>query len=108
MHISSIITAGGARLSYISEDLAAWHWTLIPAASAMLERNISCLPVVKDGRLCGVLTTTDLIMTLQCCLQTLHQVLGQLAPQQDEPEGRESLAAGRAPTISELCRAGSR
>ena len=42
---------------------------LNPAITFLLNENISCLPVVDDGRLCGVLTTTDLVLTLQC---TLH------------------------------------
>lgn len=48
--------------------------TLIgPAVTLMLERRISCLPVV-DGRLMGVLTTSDLIMALQCTLQLLGKI----------------------------------
>jgi len=51
---------------------------LNPAITFLLNENISCLPVVDDGRLCGVLTTTDLVLTLQCTLQLwlrLTQVL---------------------------------
>lgn len=48
------------------------------AITYLLHENISCLPVVELGRLCGVLTTTDLVLTLQCTLQLwlrLAQVL---------------------------------
>jgi diguanylate cyclase (GGDEF)-like protein len=48
------------------------------AITYLLQKNISCLPVVDGGRLCGVLTTTDLVLTLQCTLQLwlrLAQVL---------------------------------
>lgn len=43
-----------------------------PAVTGMMNRSISCLPVQDEGRLCGVLTTTDLMMALQCCLQVLQ------------------------------------
>lgn len=39
------------------------------AISSIINENISCLPVVDEGRLCGVLTTTDLVLTLQSTLQ---------------------------------------
>lgn len=45
-----------------------------PAATLMIYRRISALPVVKEGRLCGLLTTTDLTLTLQCALRVLQTV----------------------------------
>ncbi len=42
---------------------------LSPAITYLINENVSCLPVVADGRLCGLLTTTDLVLTLQCMLQ---------------------------------------
>ena len=51
---------------------------LSPAITYLINENISCLPVVQSGRLCGVLTTTDLVLTLQCMFQLwlrLAQVL---------------------------------
>ena len=50
------------------------------AITFLINENISCLPVVDHGRLCGILTTTDLVLTLQCTLQLwmrLAQVLQQ-------------------------------
>ncbi len=44
------------------------------AISMMLDRHISCLPVVEEGRAVGILTTTDLTMMLQCALQLLDQL----------------------------------
>ena len=44
--------------------------TLIsPATTHLIHLGISSLPVVEEGRLCGILTTTDLILALQCVLQ---------------------------------------
>jgi diguanylate cyclase (GGDEF)-like protein len=50
------------------------------AITFLRKENISCLPVVDHGRLCGILTTSDLVLTLQCTLQLcmrLAQVLQQ-------------------------------
>ena len=38
--------------------------TLRKAASVMLGRSIGCLPVVDDGRLVGIVTTSDLLSAL--------------------------------------------
>jgi CBS domain-containing protein len=43
-------------------------WTVQRALSLMLERRIGCLPVVRDGRLVGLLSETD-------CLQLLRRLL---------------------------------
>jgi CBS domain-containing protein len=40
-----------------------------PAITYLVNEGISCLPVVEDGRLCGILTVIDLILALQCMLQ---------------------------------------
>jgi acetoin utilization protein AcuB len=47
---------------------------LSPAVTLMMRKRISCLPVVDEGTLCGLFTTTDLIMTLQCAFQLLEKV----------------------------------
>ncbi len=39
------------------------------AIAVMVNKSISCLPVVDQGKVCGVLTTTDLMLSLQCTLQ---------------------------------------
>lgn len=43
-----------------------------PAITLMLHRNISCLPVVDQGQLRGVLTTTDVMLSCQCMLHVLE------------------------------------
>ncbi len=40
--------------------------------SSMIDHGISCLPVVGEGRLLGILTNTDLHVLLQMLLQTLR------------------------------------
>lgn len=40
--------------------------------TAMIDHGISCLPVVDEGRLLGILTNTDLHVLLQMLLQTLR------------------------------------
>jgi len=44
------------------------------AISMMLDRAISSLPVVEDGRVVGIVTTSDMLMTLQCCVQLLQRL----------------------------------
>ncbi len=43
--------------------------TISSAVSLLIERRIACLPVVEKDVVCGVITTTDLLLTLQCALQ---------------------------------------
>jgi CBS domain-containing protein/Flp pilus assembly pilin Flp len=40
----------------------------------MLAGRFSCVPVVDQGRLCGVLTTTDLLLAFQCISHLIQQV----------------------------------
>ena len=47
---------------------------LNPAITLLIQRKISCLPVVDEGRPIGVLTTTDVMMTLQCMLHEMHKL----------------------------------
>lgn len=44
------------------------------AVSAMINNGISCLPVLRDGELCGILTTTDALLAFQCTVQLLEKV----------------------------------
>jgi acetoin utilization protein AcuB len=45
--------------------------SLVQAVSLIVENGINCLPVVENGRAIGILTTTDLYLTLE---QLLRQV----------------------------------
>ncbi|MDA7950209.1 MAG: CBS domain-containing protein [Pirellulaceae bacterium] len=45
------------------------------AVTLLLQKSVSALPVVNKGRLCGIITSTDLMLILQCVtllLQRLH------------------------------------
>jgi len=50
------------------------------AARAMLDRRINCLPVIgADGRVCGILTSTDLLKayaSVQIVLEKFHLGIG--------------------------------
>jgi CBS domain-containing protein len=43
------------------------------AISMLLHRRISCLPVVENGQVRGILTVTDVLMTLQCLMKLLER-----------------------------------
>jgi len=49
-----------------------------PAITLMINRGISCLLIVDGAKLVGMLTTTDLVMTLQCALQMMDKNEGKL------------------------------
>ena len=42
---------------------------LAAALSHMIDEGLSCLPVINGDTVCGVLTLTDVLLTLQCMLQ---------------------------------------
>ncbi len=71
------------------------------AITLMLSRSISCLPVMEHDELCGVLTTTDVMLSSQCLLQVVERSACGLclkkAPKQTTtisgPEQRERPAA---------------
>ncbi len=48
------------------------------AVTLMLSKAISCLPVVQNGRLCGIITTSDLLAALQSSLDLLERFAHEL------------------------------
>ena len=44
------------------------------AVTMMQDRHLSCLPVLENGRICGVLTNDELVIALQCTLQMLQEI----------------------------------
>jgi len=60
------------------------------AVSLMLEQDISCLPVVNEGRVCGVFTKTDVMIGFQALVQAIELVFA--SPAGDE--GPDALSDG--------------
>ena len=48
-----------------------------PAITTLITKHISSLPVVSGGKLIGVLTRSDLMLSLQCILQVLQKASAQ-------------------------------
>jgi CBS domain-containing protein/Flp pilus assembly pilin Flp len=89
-------SAGTAAELMTRDPITVEPDTLVsPAVTLLIQRRISCLPVVdSDGVLRGVLTTTDLMMTLQCAMQILQRIAKEVKSPLREPE---------ATTISSVC-----
>lgn len=47
---------------------------IVPTVTLLLNHRISCVPVVQGEKLCGLVTTTDLLMALQGALQALQKM----------------------------------
>lgn len=54
------------------------------ALTMLIQRRVSCLPVIDDGRLVGLLSTSDLLVSFQCLLTILGDMSNQLATRQGE------------------------
>lgn len=84
-------SSGGAAAQYMTRSprTVTPDTALSPAITYLINEGVSCLPVVANGRLCGIVTTTDLILALQCTLQLWLRVAqlldadGQLASMVD-------------------------
>lgn len=68
--------------------------------SLMLKEQISSVPIVQEGRIQGLMTTTDLIMAMQCALQLWRQMTDEHGtpthelhpePKETEPAVQEEL-----------------
>ncbi len=57
---------------------------IIPAVTVILQRRISCLPVLQDAKLCGILTATDILIAFQALIQSLDQFDTMAAPTGEE------------------------
>jgi CBS domain-containing protein/Flp pilus assembly pilin Flp len=73
---------GKQAVHLMTTDLMAVeaHAQVNPAITLLINKKISCLPVVKDGVPVGVLTSTDLMMALQCSMQLLQKVASENHP----------------------------
>jgi len=60
------------------------------AVSLMLEQDISCLPVVHEGRVCGVFTKTDVMIGFQALVQALELLFASPAGEEGTDELSDS------------------
>ncbi len=73
-----------------------------PAITQMIAQSISCLPVVsRTGAVRGILTTTDLMLSLQCTLQVFESMASGLGIPAEGPEPKEEIYAASNP--AEAC-----
>ena len=79
------ILAGIAAAEIMSSDLVTIRpeTRLLDAATEMLAHGISCLPVLADDKIVGILTSTDLSAVLEVVLQTSDTA--QAEPSADSP-----------------------
>jgi CBS domain-containing protein len=80
---------------------------IVPAITQLMNKRISCLPVTSDGELVGVLTTTDLMMALQCTLQVLGKLSAELLGPSDlshvMPKGGKGPEPVGHPSVDNDC-----
>ena len=72
------IGATAAELMTRDPAVVAPDVAITAAVSVMLKRRISSLPVVEHDRVVGIVTMTDVAMTLQCALQSLDKLSSEL------------------------------
>lgn len=68
-----------------------------PAVTLLLRKRISCLPVTENERLCGVLTTTDLMMALQCTFRVLTKLVAEVST--PATRGANAPSVGNVPFL---------
>lgn len=61
-HLLSVVNVGGV-MTFAPETVSP-QTSLREAVGVMLQRKISCLPVVQSGQVVGIFTTRDVISTL--------------------------------------------
>ena len=94
----------GKRGIKVSEVMTSNPYTvepdssIIPAITLMINRQISCLAVIEEGSLCGMLTSTDMMVALQCTIQTLQKVATEVEPEKASEDWRDS----EAPEVNQL------
>lgn len=76
--------------------------TLGAAISLLIEQGVSFLPVVDQEKLCGVLTPTDLVLTLHCSLQLWFRVAQTREDSSQRAEALETTSRSMAQTADQL------
>lgn len=83
-----ILSKNGRQVQDVMTDrprLAMPDMEIHIALSVLLENRISCLPVVENCRLVGVISTSDLLMVLQCLLLELS-IIGRRDRAEKQPD----------------------
>jgi CBS domain-containing protein len=88
LHKSAAHTAG--ELMTANPITVSSDTPLIPAITTLITKHISSLPVVDAGQLVGVLTRTDLMLSLQCILQALQRAGAHPTVSADSPPAEQS------------------
>lgn len=70
------------------------------AITLLLQKGISCIPIVENGKLCGILTTTDVLIGFQALLQAWELVFQPL-PEDEGDENNSYYPPGGTPVESE-------
>lgn len=76
--------------------------TLGGAISTLIDKGVSFLPVVDQGILRGVLTPTDLVLTLHCSLQLWYRVAQTMETSSKRAEILEETSQSMADTANQL------
>jgi CBS domain-containing protein len=69
------------------------HALVNPAITLLVNKKISCLPVVSEGIPIGVLTSTDMMMALQCTMQLLQRVAGEVSHGKPVERGATTISS---------------
>ena len=113
-HVLGVIKAADHRANpelsaeesmMLPQASVAPNTTLGAAISLLFEQGASFLPVVDQERLCGVLTPTDLVLTLHCSLQLWFRVAQTMQTNAGQAEELESANQSIAESTRQLgCR----
>lgn len=71
--------------------------TVSEAIGLMLSNRVSCIPVVRDGSLCGILTASDIAMGFQCTLRVLDQIARAITDPASSAEVATAVSVAQKP-----------
>ena len=92
-----VLLSGISAAEIMSSDLISVRpdMPLVEALTDMLGHGISCLPVLADDKLVGILTSTDMNTVLEVLLQTAQAAVADHADGQSPAERMAVLVAER-------------
>jgi CBS domain-containing protein/GGDEF domain-containing protein len=76
--------------------------TLGAAISHLMDQDVPFLPVVDQESLCGIMTPTDLVLTLHCSLQLWFRVAQTMQASEQQAEKLEATNCSMGETADEL------